>query len=318
MKVIGISGGFRNGNNDAMCREALMGAKEMGAEVEFIHLLDLNLKPCTGCVQCVAGPRGILQGGLGKCVIKDDFEWLDEKYLEADGVIFVMPVFEKGTPGVFEVLRDRMAGPSHDSGLMVTATKIAEQKGTSGPDPRHFKKRFASFVGIGASEWSTHMAADFRLFAMSAPMEVVDNLVFSWSKCIVAEDEKIARIREAGRSMARALKDPEKAAYLGEQGICSHCHSRLMYLNDSATNVECAVCGIIGELVIKDGKIGFEFPPEQLEHAHDTMPGKLKHLEDVGRNEAQYAALKQTELFKQRQSAYQAFIQPSRPPREQA
>jgi hypothetical protein len=91
-----------------------------------------------------------------------------------------------------------------------------------------------------------------------------------------------------------------------------------MYLNDSATNVECAVCGIVGELVIKDGKIGFEFPPEQLEYAHDTMPGKLKHLEDVGRVEGQYAALKQTELFKQRQEAYQAFIQPSRPPREQA
>jgi hypothetical protein len=79
--------------------------------------------------------------------------------------------------------------------------------------------------------------------------------------------------------------------------------------------VECAVCGIIGELVIKDGKIKFEFPAEQLEHAHDTMPGKFKHLEDVGRVEGQYAALKQTELFKQRQAAYQAFIQPSRPPR---
>jgi len=46
MKILGISGGSKNGTNDAMCREALMGAKEMGAEVEFIHLLDLNLKPC--------------------------------------------------------------------------------------------------------------------------------------------------------------------------------------------------------------------------------------------------------------------------------
>ena len=34
MKILGISGGMRNGSNDGMCIEALMGAKEMGAEVE--------------------------------------------------------------------------------------------------------------------------------------------------------------------------------------------------------------------------------------------------------------------------------------------
>ena len=38
MKILGISGGMRNGSNDGMCIEALMGAKEMGAEVEFIQL----------------------------------------------------------------------------------------------------------------------------------------------------------------------------------------------------------------------------------------------------------------------------------------
>ena len=30
MKILGISGGTKNGNNDAMCKEALMGAKEAG------------------------------------------------------------------------------------------------------------------------------------------------------------------------------------------------------------------------------------------------------------------------------------------------
>ena len=30
MKILGISGGMRNGSNDGMCIEALMGAKEMG------------------------------------------------------------------------------------------------------------------------------------------------------------------------------------------------------------------------------------------------------------------------------------------------
>ena len=44
MKILGISAGTKNGNNDAMCKEALMGAKEMGAEVEFIRLHDLDLK----------------------------------------------------------------------------------------------------------------------------------------------------------------------------------------------------------------------------------------------------------------------------------
>jgi len=315
MKVLGISGGFTNGNNDAMCREALMGAKEEGAEVEFIHLLDLDLRPCTGCVSCVAGPHGVLNGGRGQCVLKDDFHWLEEKYLDADGLIFVMPIFEKGTPGVFEVLRDRMAGPSHDTGLLAAAKGIAEQKGTIGPDPRHFKKKFASFIGIGGSDWATHMAADFGLFAMAAPLQVVDNLVFTWSKAILGEDEKIARVREAGRSIARTLKSPDKATYLGEPGFCSHCHSRLMYFKENSTKVECAVCGIVGDLVIKDNKITFEFPAEQLEHAHDTMPGKFKHLEDVGRNEGKLAVLKRTDTYRQRQDAYKAFIQPSKPPR---
>ena len=31
MKILGISGGMRNGSNDGMCIEALMGAKEMGS-----------------------------------------------------------------------------------------------------------------------------------------------------------------------------------------------------------------------------------------------------------------------------------------------
>ena len=43
MKILGISGGMRNGSNDGMCIEALMGAKEMGAEVEFIQLQNLHI-----------------------------------------------------------------------------------------------------------------------------------------------------------------------------------------------------------------------------------------------------------------------------------
>ncbi len=38
MKILAISCGTINGNNDAMVKEALMGAQEQGAEIEFINL----------------------------------------------------------------------------------------------------------------------------------------------------------------------------------------------------------------------------------------------------------------------------------------
>ena len=48
MKIVGVSLGTRNGSNDSMCKEALNAAKEMGAEVSFVHLLDWNIQDCTG------------------------------------------------------------------------------------------------------------------------------------------------------------------------------------------------------------------------------------------------------------------------------
>jgi Multimeric flavodoxin WrbA len=52
MKILGISLGTKNGNNDTMCRVVLEQAKAMGCDIEFIHLFDWDIKPCTGCVAC--------------------------------------------------------------------------------------------------------------------------------------------------------------------------------------------------------------------------------------------------------------------------
>ena len=76
MKILGISLGRKNGTNDSMCKEALMAAKEMGADVEFILMFDLDIKHCTGCTACTAA---VFSGRGNKCVIKDDFEWLVDK-----------------------------------------------------------------------------------------------------------------------------------------------------------------------------------------------------------------------------------------------
>jgi hypothetical protein len=53
MKVLGLTCGRKLSNTEILAKEALMGAQELGAEVEIVRLMDLDIKPCTGCNACV-------------------------------------------------------------------------------------------------------------------------------------------------------------------------------------------------------------------------------------------------------------------------
>lgn len=318
VKILGVSGGTLNGNNDAMAKEALMGGQEAGADIEFIHLLHLNIKPCIGCANCVTGPDGIMNGGSGKCIIKDDLPWFEDKYYDADGIIFAMPIFEKGIPGFFKCIEDRLFGPGHDTGMLMVAKDIREQKGIttgSGPDPRAFRKRMASFISIGGSDWVNKASSDFNLFAMTQILTVIDDVTFSWAKSIIMDDERIAKVHQIGINIARAVQDPNHARFMGDPGICPNCHSRVMHLGNSSQKVECLVCGIKGELAIRDHTMMFEFGPEQYERAHNTIAGKMKHVEDIGRLEGKFARDRELPEYKSRVEKYKVFIQPSTPPK---
>ena len=313
MKVLAISGGFKNGTNDAMAKEALMGAREMEAELEFIHMLDLDLKVCTGCLTCVTRPSGIVNGGPANCIQKDDFLWLTDKIYDADGIIFVMPVFEKMAPGFFKAFEDRFGGPSRDVALLTVAQRVHDAKGlsTPGPDPRAFQRRFATYIGIGGSDWTTWMSANFNMFGNAPMFKVVDDLTFSWGKSIIMDDERVERIREAGRAIARTCADPESYKYLGDAGICSNCHSRVLYVHDDDQTVECAVCGVKGRVVAADDKIVFEYPADQLDHAHNLMPGKIKHADGIAEHEREFHEVTQTDEYKRRM--YRDFIKGLKP-----
>lgn len=312
MKILAISGGTKNGTNDSMATEALMGAKEAGADIEFIHLFDLNLKPCTGCCLCVAGPDGLMQGGSGDCVLKDDFAWLDEKIKEADGLIWVMPIFEKGQSALFHIVEDRLGGPSHDIGTNKVGQMIAGKMGKPGPDPRKFDKKVASFISIGGSDWSTRASCLMNTLAMVPMWTVVDDLVFSWSKSIIVEDEKISQIHQLGVNIANAAKDKENVQYKGDAGVCPNCHSRNFFLHSDGV-AECEVCGIKGDLKHEDNKYKFSFADSEMEHAHNMVPGKMAHMDDIYKNESALAEIKSTPEFAARKEKYAAFITPTKP-----
>ncbi|MFQ7739740.1 MAG: flavodoxin family protein, partial [Emergencia timonensis] len=170
-----------------------------------------------------------------------------------------------------------------------------------------------SYIGIGGSDWSTRIQCDFFNQSLTPAWTVVDTEVFPWSKCIVMEEEKVKRSHQIGADLANAAKDIENAKWIGDPGICPHCHCRNFYLNDDATKAVCCACGLEGEIKVTDGKVSFHFDPETEGHAHDTLSGKFIHVDDIKENEGKLMEWKKTDEFKQKKQAYIDFISSSKP-----
>ena len=89
MKAIAINGSPRKSwNTDLILQEALKGAADAGAEVEMVHLYDLNF---TGCRSCFACKRKGAEPA--KCFWKDDLSPVLDKILSADAVFFGTPIY---------------------------------------------------------------------------------------------------------------------------------------------------------------------------------------------------------------------------------
>ena len=321
MKILGLSGGTPNGSNDAMCKEALMGAQECGAEVEFINLNQLEIKHCTGCKACV---MSLFSGRGNACVLKDDFQWLVDKMYDADGIVWAGPIFEKGASGLFHTVMDRF-GPRLDRGNVMIAAKIAEQGGKP-IDPKYLKEKVVSYMGIGGSDWATRIQCDFNTQALTPKWCVIDNECFKWSLDIIMNDAAIAKAHQIGVNIAHAARKVEDGTlnvphgimgedYKGAQGVCPYCHSNNFFLQEDGTAI-CCLCGMEGVMKNVDGKYVFEYDAEKwLPHAHDSISGKFIHGDDIQNNEGKARAAMATDEAKARKAKYRDFISSSRPVR---
>ena len=85
MSILGLHCGRRMGNSEILLKDPLMGAEEIsGAEVEIIRLMDLTIKPCTGCEACT---KKRSRGEEMECVVKGDhMSFLLEKLLQCDAL----------------------------------------------------------------------------------------------------------------------------------------------------------------------------------------------------------------------------------------
>ncbi|MHC4507825.1 MAG: flavodoxin family protein [Planctomycetota bacterium] len=99
VKVLGISTSPRiKGNTDVLLRRALAGAESAGARTEYVRLADYEIGPCIECNACHA---------TGRCDVRDDYQSLLEKMLDADRLIFATPVFFMTVCAQAKMLIDR-------------------------------------------------------------------------------------------------------------------------------------------------------------------------------------------------------------------
>jgi len=100
-KVLGISGSLReDGNTEYLVRYALALFDPALFHTELVSLRNLEIKPCRGCYGCKNKP--------GKCAQEgDDFNFVYQKMVEADGLIIGSPVYFSSAHPQLMALLDR-------------------------------------------------------------------------------------------------------------------------------------------------------------------------------------------------------------------
>ncbi|WDV46196.1 NAD(P)H-dependent oxidoreductase [Clostridiaceae bacterium M8S5] len=109
MNILVVSGSPRkSGNTMSMVNyvEKAMNKKYDNISVEYLHLIDKELKYCIGCCLC-------LRKGGNQCPLEDDKDEILRKMHEADGIIFASPGYSAMVSGLFKNFLDRFMYLDH-------------------------------------------------------------------------------------------------------------------------------------------------------------------------------------------------------------
>lgn len=90
-------------NTATLVKAAAQGAKSEGAEVEVIHLYELE--KYSGCISCFGCK---LPDHIGKCIHQDDLAPVLEKIRNADGLILGSPNYIGNVTAAFRALYERL------------------------------------------------------------------------------------------------------------------------------------------------------------------------------------------------------------------
>jgi multimeric flavodoxin WrbA len=298
MKALGLSYGRPNGNSEVLAKEALMEVKKVtGAEVDIIRILDLTIKPCTGCESCMIRNQ---RGEDGLCHQKGDhMSFLLDKIAESDGVIFSAPAYVLMPPGLLILIANRMLGSG----------KAFREKNMEKPKVR-------GVITLGGTDW-TNLVLPLTVLSsqMMAQGKLVDQMLVEYiprPAQVVLRDEALARAKKLGNNVGKAMKMPfEKVKYVGdEEETCPVCHSNLISIRGK--EVECPYCDIRGTIDTSGKKLKVIFSDEELQKQRFGPWGSKRHGDAI--RDGHNIFNNNRDLIREKLEKYKDFGKISKPP----
>src|SRR5450759_5238019 len=99
MKILCINASPRSSKSQTLklVKAVLNGARSKGARTELVDICKLNIEFCNACGICHK---------KGKCVKKDDFQFLYEKVLTTDGLVMGSPNYFRSVTAQMKTIID--------------------------------------------------------------------------------------------------------------------------------------------------------------------------------------------------------------------
>lgn len=126
MKIVVLTGSaHKNGTTALLAEEFIKGATEKGHEIYRFDAAFKNVHPCIACEKCHTASEG--------CVFKDDISELNPYLLEADGIVFVSPIYYYDINAQIKAVIDRFYAndaalhKNKKTALIVTMADITEK-----------------------------------------------------------------------------------------------------------------------------------------------------------------------------------------------
>lgn len=285
MKVVAISAGRKNGNNEILIKEAIMEMEKI-VEVEpyIIRLSDINLNPCTGCEGCM---KKRLRGEDTECVItNDDYRWLANQIKDTDALLVGAPIYDDIPSGNLIVLLNRGLGFGSPS----KRTKVC------------------ATISVGGSDWIdfTEPIMDLALKNLAENATIVDRMICGdhpAPNMTMVDDEVLSRARKLGQRLANAFVNDIKE-YQGDKGVCPVCNCNL--LEPKGENiVMCPYCGSLAGVKIENKKVKLYWNENAKETERFSVTGRAKHRLEIKERHEWIAGKK--DLIMERREKYMGF-----------